>query len=70
MNRLEQLRRERGLSRAELAKAAETTRVSIYRYEAGTRTPDLYAAQRLAKALGVTLDELAAEPDNSIAETG
>ena len=70
MNRLEQLRRERGMSREALARAAATTRVSIYRYEAGIRTPDLYAAQRLAKALGCSLDELVADPEDSVAETG
>jgi transcriptional regulator with XRE-family HTH domain len=56
---LRRLRQEAGLSQAGLAAAAGIHRRQIHRYESGEQQPALDVAQRLASALGVTLDELA-----------
>src|SRR3954447_17636392 len=53
------LRQEAGLSQARLAAAAGIHLRQIHRYESGEQQPALGVAQRLAAALGVTLDELA-----------
>jgi transcriptional regulator with XRE-family HTH domain len=58
-NRLKQLRQQKGMSQAELAKAAGVPFGSLRNWEYGRRTPLLDAAARIAQALGVTLDELA-----------
>src|SRR3954453_3916987 len=54
-----QLRQDAGLSQAGLAAAAGIHLRQIHRYESGEQQPALDVAQRLATALGVTLDELA-----------
>jgi transcriptional regulator with XRE-family HTH domain len=56
---LRRLRQEAGLSQAGLAGAAGIHLRQIHRYESGEQQPALDVAQRLAAALGVTLDELA-----------
>ena len=56
---LRQLRQDAGLSQAGLAGAAGIHLRQIHRYESGEQQPALDVAQRLAAALGVTLDELA-----------
>src|SRR3954451_6175324 len=56
---LRRLRQEAGLSQAGLAGAAGTSLRQIHRYERGEQQPALEVGQRLAAALGVTLDELA-----------
>src|SRR3954462_6969941 len=56
---LRRLRQEAGLSQAGLAGAAGTSLRQIHRYERGEQQPALDVGQRLAAALGVTLDELA-----------
>ena len=55
------LRQKKGITRQELAEEIGVDVVTICRYENGTRTPSLKAAQALAKALDCTLDELIAE---------
>lgn len=47
------------LGQVELAEAVDVTQTTISAWETGRRTPDLVAALRVAKACGVTLDELA-----------
>src|SRR3954462_13810942 len=56
---MRRLRQEAGLSQAGLAAAAGVHLRQIHRYESGEQQPALDVAQRLAAALGVTLDELA-----------
>src|SRR3954471_13008662 len=56
---MRRLRQEAGLSQAGLAAAAGVHLRQIHRYESGEQQPALDVAQRLASALGVTLDELA-----------
>lgn len=55
---LKQLRQERGLTQEQLAIAAGTTQGSLSQWETGVFHPRLPAAARLAKALGVTTDEI------------
>jgi transcriptional regulator with XRE-family HTH domain len=57
--RLGRLRRDRGLSQPQLAKAAGVSVWSLRQWEQGRRTPLLDAAARVAVALGVSLDDLA-----------
>ena len=57
--RLKQLRQDRGLSQAELAKLSGVPKGTLLQWEYGKRTPKLDAAVKLADALEVTLDELA-----------
>src|SRR3954452_7703887 len=56
---MRRLRQEAGISQAGLAAAAGVHLRQIHRYESGEQQPALGVAQRLATALGVTLDELA-----------
>ena len=56
------LRRARiaaGLKQLELARKAQITPSSISHYESGRKEPYLSTARRLARVLGLTLDELA-----------
>lgn len=48
-----------GMSQAQLAQQAEVAVRQIARYEAGEQQPALNVAQKIAKALEITLDELA-----------
>jgi DNA-binding XRE family transcriptional regulator len=58
VSRLEMLRRERGLTHDELAHDAGTVRHTIWRAEAGLGYPGLLTAIRIARRLGVTVEEL------------
>ena len=51
-----------GLTQAQLAEAAGVGRRQIRRYEAGDAQPPLLVAARIARALRITLDELAGFP--------
>jgi putative transcriptional regulator len=51
-------RAKRDLTQAELATLAEVTRKSINAIEAGRMVPSIVLALRLAKALGVPVEEL------------
>jgi molybdate-binding protein/DNA-binding XRE family transcriptional regulator len=67
-NHLALLRRKRGISATQLAAAAEASRQTIYAMEAGAYVPNTAIALRLARALGVTVEELfslPAGPDRS-----
>src|SRR3954466_11198165 len=63
---IKRLRQEAGLSQAGLAAAAGIHTRQITRYESGEQQPALGVAQRLAQALGVTIDELAGAPGDRI----
>ena len=63
---MRRLRQEAGLSQAGLAAAAGVHLRQIHRYESGEQQPALDVAQRLASALGVTLDELAGDSGDRI----
>ena len=57
--RLQRLRQAAGLSQSQLARAAGVPPGSLKNWEQGRRLPQLDAACRLARAVGVSLDELA-----------
>jgi putative transcriptional regulator len=56
--RLKKLRTARGISQATLATKAKITREYVNKLEAGQYDPTVSVAQRLARALKVTLAEL------------
>lgn len=56
--KLREYRKLRGMTQSELAKAAKIHRVTLARYETGHCVPSVDKAERLAAALGVTVDEL------------
>lgn len=58
MVKLRQFRKAKGLTQVELAQAARVSFMSIHRYEAGERIPSVDIADRIAKALGCTVDDL------------
>lgn len=59
--RLVRFRDERGLSQDQAAELAGISRVSITRYENGTREPKYKNLLAIAKAYGLTLEELTGE---------
>lgn len=67
---MRRLRQDAGLSQAGLAAAAGVHTRQINRYEGGEQQPALDVAQRLAAALGVTLDELAGGTSDRIKLNG
>jgi transcriptional regulator with XRE-family HTH domain len=61
--RLKRLREQAGLSQAALARLAGVPLATLREWEHGRRTPLLDRAVLVARALGVTLNELAGEPE-------
>src|SRR5438067_1899928 len=57
-NRLAQIRKNRGVSAADLAQRVRVTRQTIYAIEAGTYVPNTEVALNLARELEVTVDDL------------
>ena len=56
--RLQEVRQRQGLSVRELAERSGIPVSDLYQYEEGSRTPQWPRLLRLAKALGVRLEEL------------
>lgn len=63
--RLQSLRKDKGWSQPELGKIIGTSGAIIGRYERGEMTPSIDVARKLADALGVTLDYLVAEKEQT-----
>ena len=63
--KLREIRKLRGMTQTELAQAAHIHRVTIAKYEAGQCVPSVDRAERLAAALGVTVDELIGKEEAS-----
>ncbi|MDE5423329.1 helix-turn-helix domain-containing protein [Ancylomarina sp. DW003] len=57
-NKITELRKQKGWSQNDLAKAIEASRDIIGKYERGENAPSLEMAQKLAEAFGVTVDFL------------
>lgn len=53
-----EIRQKRGLTQEQLAAISKVPRICICRYESGKYFPSFSNAVKLAKALGVTVDEL------------
>ena len=54
--KLKELRRRKGMTQASLAESSTIPLGTIRDYEQGKRNPKLYNAQKLAHALGVSLE--------------
>ena len=65
MNRLRQAREQLGLSREKAARFAGISTSMWIKIERGERTPTLGVAQRIAKVLGRTLDDLFMPSNNT-----
>ena len=63
MERLKQLRGEKGLTQQEVSDAVGVARETYARYESGARTPDIDMLSRLADLFGVTTDYLLGRTD-------
>lgn len=57
-NRIAQLRRERGLSQAELAQAVEVTRQTIISLEGGRYNASLALAHKLARYFETSIEDI------------
>jgi len=66
---IKRLRKEKGMTQDELAKAAITTRYNILRYEGGKMTPSSETIEYLEKALGVPAGSLAQKVAIAIPDT-
>ena len=55
---LKRIRKQLGMTQYELSRITNIHRVTIAKYEAGKVDPTLESAEKLASALGVTVDEL------------
>ena len=58
LNNLRNIRKALNISQGELSKRAKVNRINISQYETGAKNPNLTTANKLAKALGVTVDDL------------
>ena len=58
LNRIKQYRSERGLTQAELAELVGVTRKTVNTVENGVFSPSALLAIKLARALGVSVEQL------------
>ena len=63
--KIKKLRRQQALSLSDLAKLTKLSRVTINRIENGKQKPMPRTIRRLAKALGVSVQELTSEEAES-----
>jgi putative transcriptional regulator len=56
--RIRDVRRQRGLRQVDLAKMVGVFQSEISEIECGKRVPSVYLAKKIAKALGVSIDDL------------
>lgn len=66
--RLNQIRKKKGISQEELARKIGTHGPAIGRYERGTAKPTIEVATKIAKVLGVSLDYLVGNSDLELNE--
>lgn len=55
---IREIRQERGLTQDQLAELSRVPRICISRYESGKYYPSLSNAMKLAKVLGVSVEDL------------
>ncbi|MCF6095633.1 helix-turn-helix domain-containing protein [Thermovorax subterraneus] len=60
--RLQELRKEKGISRKELARALQLSYSAIAKYETNVRKPDQETLKKIADYFDVTVDYLLAAP--------
>ena len=58
MNRLEQLRKERGIRQEELAAALEVSRQTIGSLENGRYNPSIILAFKIARYFGLSIEDI------------
>lgn len=61
--KLKELRKEKGFTQKELGKAVGISEVMIGQYERGVRTPKIEMREKIANALGVTLNYSLSDSD-------
>ena len=66
--RLKELREKNNLTQEQLAKISGVSSRMIQRYEYGTSRPRLDAAEKIAKALNISTDELLGNADMLVAQ--
>ena len=59
--RMKQIRKEKRMTQEETADRAGVTAVSLSRWENGERNPTFQDVEKVARALGVTMEELTRE---------
>jgi len=64
MNNIRKIREEKGITREKLAFMAGASVTAIQNYEKGKQSPTIGVAMRIAKVLGVSLDELFEEEES------
>ena len=57
-NRIEQIRKERGIRQDEFAKLMGVSRQTISSLETGRYNPSIYLAYKIAKYFGMTIEEV------------
>lgn len=57
-NKIEQIRKEKGINQAELAKAMGVSRQTISSLENGKYNPSIYLAYNIAKYFGMIIEEV------------
>lgn len=57
-NRIEQIRKERGILQEELAKSLGVSRQTISSLERGRYNPSIFLAYNIAKYFGMTIEEV------------
>lgn len=57
-NNLKVIREEKGFTQVQVAEKAQLSERGYQYIEAGNRTPNVYLATKIAKALNVTVEEL------------
>ena len=66
--RLKKKKKKKGLTQAQLSELAGITTRQIQNYEGGKARPRLDAAEKIAKALNITTDELLGNADMLVAQ--
>ena len=65
MEQLKQIRESKGKSQKEIASALGVTESAVSHWENGRYLPTVDKLQQMAKILGVTVDELLADPEEA-----
>ena len=63
-NKLEEIRRERGITQEELANVLEVSRQTIGSLENGRYNPSIILAFKIAKYFGLTIEDIFIYEDN------
>ena len=66
--RLKKYREDKGLTQVQLSEFTGITTLQIQKYEGGKARPRLDAAEKIAKALNITTDELLGHADMLVAQ--